>query len=45
MKSNTTGDTQIRAGAPKGRADKVASAISMLIDEFAKTDQCIRLKS
>jgi beta-lactamase class A len=89
MKNNTTGDTQIRAGVPKGwivadktgggsygiandigiiwpskcapiiltiysvqnkkdatrRADIVASATSMVIDEFAKADQCIKLES
>ncbi len=89
MKGNTTGDTRIRAGVPKGwivadktgasnsygisndigiiwppkcapiviaiysiqnkkdstrRDDVIASATHMLLDEFAKTDQCIKLR-
>ncbi|CAN5307387.1 class A beta-lactamase BlaA [soil metagenome] len=89
MKGNTTGDTQIRAGVPKGwivadktgsgsygiandigivwpskcapivvtiysvqnkkdatrRNDVIASATSILLDEFAKADKCIKMKS
>lgn len=88
MKGNTTGDTKIRAGVPKGwivadktggfgygmsndigiiwppkcapivvaiytvqnkkdathRDDIVASATSMLLEEFAKSDKCIKVK-
>lgn len=89
MKGNTTGDTRIRAGVPKGwvvadktgsgdygvtndigiiwppkcapivvalyfihnkkdaprRDDIIASATSLLISEFSRTDKCIQLKS